>query len=336
MSKYLTRFETLDEFDEYFESLDFLSPNVSLVDAIPLVIFNEYDPMGSYYKKPQIDSLVQILRNHQSQNKQEETTKIGVLSGIVDTELNKTIPTKLSQVENNVGYINEAYLSRFITGVTETDPTVKSWAKALTKPSYNASDVGALPSTATLDDIGDGSSRKLSNLVLKDGTKVLVTNDYTNAEKTKLAGIASNAQVNVIDSVKVNGTALQVTNKAVNISIPKDMGDLTNNSNFVTTAATKDFTTTAKTKTQIERYNYTTAVGTITDIRMNNQSKGASGVVNLGTVVTSFKINSTNASISNGAASITIDLPEGLPSVTASDNGKMMVVANGQWVKGMV
>ena len=36
-----------------------------------------------------------------------------------------------------------------LTSYTETDPTVPSWAKASTKPSYTASEVGALPDTYT-------------------------------------------------------------------------------------------------------------------------------------------------------------------------------------------
>ena len=36
-------------------------------------------------------------------------------------------------------------------------------------------------------------------------------------ERTKLAGIEAGAQVNIIESVKVDGTALTVTDKAVNI-----------------------------------------------------------------------------------------------------------------------
>lgn len=45
-----------------------------------------------------------------------------------------TIPSKTSQLTNDSG---------FITGYTETDPTVPSWAKAASKPSYTASEVGA-------------------------------------------------------------------------------------------------------------------------------------------------------------------------------------------------
>lgn len=46
-----------------------------------------------------------------------------------------TVPTKTSDLTNDSGYI---------TGYTETDPTVPSWAKASSKPSYTASEVGAV------------------------------------------------------------------------------------------------------------------------------------------------------------------------------------------------
>lgn len=61
---------------------------------------------------------------------------------------------------------------------------------------------------------------ELAKKVDKVTDKGLSTNDYTTAEKTKLSGIAANAQVNVIESVKVNGTALEVTDKAVNVVVP--------------------------------------------------------------------------------------------------------------------
>lgn len=59
----------------------------------------------------------------------------------------------------------------------------------------------------------------LNSYVQKESGKGLSSNDYTSAEKTKLAGIASSAQVNVIESVKVNGSALAVANKAVDIDL---------------------------------------------------------------------------------------------------------------------
>ena len=45
--------------------------------------------------------------------------------------------------------------------------------------------------------------------VAKETGKGLSTNDYTNADKTKLNGVATGAQANKIETVKVNGKALK-------------------------------------------------------------------------------------------------------------------------------
>lgn len=50
-------------------------------------------------------------------------------------------PTNVSSFTNDAGYL---------TSYTETDPTVPSWAKAQNKPTYTASEVGALPDTTTI------------------------------------------------------------------------------------------------------------------------------------------------------------------------------------------
>lgn len=55
-----------------------------------------------------------------------------------------------------------------------------------------------------------------STYVKKNGTDRLMTV----AEGTKLAGVAEGAQVNVIESIKVNGVAQTVTEKAVDIAVP--------------------------------------------------------------------------------------------------------------------
>lgn len=131
--------------------------------------------------------------------------------------------------------------------------------------------------------------------------KGLSTNDYTTAEKNKLAGIAAGAEVNVqsnwnetntgsdafilnkptklsqftndgdgtedsayatidyvttnggkINTVKVNGTALPVTDKAVDVTVPTKLSQLTNDGNFVVDASyvhtDNNFTTAFKNK----------------------------------------------------------------------------------------
>lgn len=73
-----------------------------------------------------------------------------------------------------------------------------------------------------------------SNKVDKEAGKGLSTNDYTTAEKNKLGGIANNAQVNVLENIKVNGTTQAITSKEVNISVPTKTSQLTNDSGFLT------------------------------------------------------------------------------------------------------
>lgn len=76
--------------------------------------------------------------------------------------------------------------------------------------------------------------QQLDKLFVKQVSgKMLSTNDYTSAEKQKLSGIASGAQVNVIEIVKVNGTALSATSKAVNVTVPTKTSQLQNDSTYV-------------------------------------------------------------------------------------------------------
>ena len=70
--------------------------------------------------------------------------------------------------------------------------------------------------------------------VQKETGKGLSTNDYTTADKDKLAGIANGAQANVLEAVKVNGTAQTITDKAVDITVPTAVSQLTNDSGFIT------------------------------------------------------------------------------------------------------
>lgn len=76
---------------------------------------------------------------------------------------------------------------------------------------------------------------QLKNYFVKqESGKGLSTNDYTTAEKSKLSGIASGAQVNIIEQVKVNGNATTPSSKAVNITVPTKVSALNNDSGFQT------------------------------------------------------------------------------------------------------
>lgn len=63
------------------------------------------------------------------------------VGGIPKTDLAADVQTSLGKADTA------------LQSFTETDPTVPSWAKQSTKPSYTAQEVGALPDTTTIPTI---------------------------------------------------------------------------------------------------------------------------------------------------------------------------------------
>ena len=84
-----------------------------------------------------------------------------------------------SSTINLDGYATESWVEGkgYITGYTETDPTVPSWAKQANKPTYTASEVGALPSTTSIPS-------KLSDLT-GDATHRIVTDSQITSWNNK-------------------------------------------------------------------------------------------------------------------------------------------------------
>lgn len=66
--------------------------------------------------------------------------------------------------------------------------------------------------------------------VVKDASYVHTDNNFTNELKTK----AENAEANVIETVKVNGTAQTVTSKEIDITVPTNNNQLTNGAGYQT------------------------------------------------------------------------------------------------------
>ena len=128
--------------------------------------------------------------------------------------------TTYNLVDSTSGYIT-----------VETDPTVPSWAKQSSKPTYTASEVGALPSTTSIPS-------KTSDL----------TNDSNFVSSSDLAEVATTG----------------------------DYDDLSNKPSIPT-------------ETTVSGWGFTKNTGTVTGVKMNGSTLSpTSGVVNLGTVLTSF------------------------------------------------
>lgn len=111
---------------------------------------------------------------------------------------------------------------------------------------------------------------------------------------TKVAGIDTGAQVNVIETVKVNGTDLTVTNKAVDVTVPTALTDLTNDGNFVQDAnyvhTDNNFTDALESK--LEAIEAGAEVNIIEGITLNGSAltPDASKVVDLGNLATAAQL----------------------------------------------
>lgn len=84
-----------------------------------------------------------------------KTFTVGSVSSPVDINVTGTLtaPTPTSG-SGNTQVATKGYVDSILSGagylVSETDPTVPSWAKQPSKPSYTATEVGALPNTTTI------------------------------------------------------------------------------------------------------------------------------------------------------------------------------------------
>lgn len=141
----------------------------------------------------------------------------------------------LANSSNDKIYINVGNLIEYVTSGSGADDMVKIAVSADHKVTASITD-GSI-TKAKLATAVQNSLDNADSAIQQDGlTAALapyaktadVAKDYvaretgkrlmTDAEGTKLEGIAAGAQVNKIESVKVGGTALEITEKAVNIS----------------------------------------------------------------------------------------------------------------------
>lgn len=89
------------------------------------------------------------------------------------------------------------------------------------------------------------------NNTVTDANYVHTDNNYDNTDKTKVDGVESGAQANIIETVKVNNVALTVTGKSVNIPVPTDNSSLSNGAGYQTAAQVYAIVD-SKTKTYIK------------------------------------------------------------------------------------
>ena len=173
------------------------------------------------------------------------------------------IPTKLSDLTNDLVVSDFTNDAGYLTSYTETDPTVPSWAKASSKPTYTASEVGAVPTTRTVNnkalssnitltasDVGALPSStsipsKTSDLTNDSGFLTSETDPTVPSWAKALSKPSYTAsEVGAVPTTRtVNSKALSsdITLSASDVgalpsttSIPSKVSDLTNDSGFIT------------------------------------------------------------------------------------------------------
>lgn len=127
--------------------------------------------------------------NYEALNNKPKINNVELSGNKSLADLGINIPTKTSDLTNDSNYVNQTTLTESLANYTNT---------------------------ATLTQL-------LANKVDNESGKGLSTNDFTNALKDKLDGIASGAEVNKIDSISVNGVAQSISNKAVDLDVASNL-----------------------------------------------------------------------------------------------------------------
>lgn len=117
---------------------------------------------------------------------------------------------------------------------------IEEGANKYTLPTAAKDTLGGVKTTSTVTSASGYTATPIISGVpyYKDTTYAVATTSANGlmaaSDKTKLNGIDTGAEVNVIETVKVNGTAQTVSGKAVDITVPTKTSSLTNDSGYIT------------------------------------------------------------------------------------------------------
>lgn len=270
-----------------------------------------------------------------------------------------SVPTKTSDLTNDSG---------FITGYTETDPTVPAWAKAASKPSYTADEVGAMAASERSNYSTTAHTHDQYSLTSHTHSQYATTaHTHTAAEVgamstsergnylTTATTIPTEASIEASGFTKNALTGYTETDPTVPAwakaaSKPSytaaEVGAMATSerSNYSTTAHTHEqYSVTSHTHSQysLTSHTHTAAeVGAMATSERGNYLTTATTIPTDATIsssgftkngITGINVNGTAVTVTNGVAEITVQSGSGLPAVTASDNGKILQVVNGAW-----
>ncbi len=232
----------------------------------------------------------------------------GGSSGSVTLNHSNSVTAQTTQALYPVKIDAQGHISAYGTAVTSLPASdVSAWAKASTKPTYTASEVGALPDTTVIPS-------KTSDLTNDSG---FITGMYIGSYgHSTYAEILAAYQANKVVYCRASSAADPSTGSQ-------------------TRMAFLAYVNNAETPTTFE-FQYYRSVSTHTESQQGDQvyiytltSAGTWSVVVRSAFSAVAAGTGLSRSYSNGTVTLSVSAP--LPSVTSSDNGKVLTVVNGAW-----
>ena len=205
-----------------------------------LSIKNAADEVVEFTSKNKILSSVESALTEVNNTIESDEEVIAVALNDLGGQIGRIpIIERTSQLINDSAFVTTADTADFITGYTETDPTVSAWAKAASKPSYTAAEVGAMATSERSNYSTTGHTHSQYSLTSHTHSEYsLTSHTHTAAEVGAMATSERNNYLttattiptestiagsgftkNAITGINVNGSAATITNGVANITV---------------------------------------------------------------------------------------------------------------------
>ncbi len=278
-----------------------------------------------------------------------ESVKVnGTALTITSKAVDVPVPTKVSDLTNDSGYITGISSTMVVSALGYTPVNPSSLATVATTGSYNdlsnkptiptvnnatltikrnGTSVGTFTANASTDKAIDISvPTKVSDLTNDSGfisgiTSTMVTNALGFTPYS--AANPNGYQANVIETVKVNGVALTPTSKAVNVTVPTNVTDLADHANYVLSSSLSTVATTGS-------YNDLSNKPTIPTVN-NPTITFMQGSTLVGTMTLNQSGNQTFTFAAGGSGAFS---PDNTTITTVSGEAKVIAVKNQNTVSG--